>query len=486
MPIFGKEPPSFHDQLEGLLTEQLKAQPRNQAARLKLLELYYETQRAAPFLRAAQELADLTPNKAASPEWQKCASMGRMLVPEAPLFTTEGSDRIEFVGAGFSAAPAQQTAPVRRLGDDPRFTRHFEELARGFESVRSNPPFHAMLDMELTYLARRPSSLLHARRLSASLGGAQIYIKREDVSPRDTQLIISVVGQALLAQKLGRKTLVTSTIDGRRGVVTASIAARLGMEAIVFMDSDKSARHTSNVFRMWLRGADVMATTDERSGEVQEAREAALKYWARNPAQSLMIFGLEGAPEPYPLMAREFTSTIGRECLRQVRIAAKRAPDLVVTRGGSNADALGLFPPMIAEKQIRLVCVEPLHEHKEAESDSAAPLDPNRQHLSADKHKVAQSIMEGMEYPSVVREHRWLRETGRVEYVKASLEAAKKAIRDLSYFEGITPAIETAHALGWACQAAAAMQPEQAVVLMMAEDAEKDIWDIGRLMGAPM
>ena len=484
MAIFGKEPPSFHDQLEGLLTEQLKAQPRNQAARLKLLELYYETQRASQFLRLAQELAQLTPNKAASPEWQKCASMGRMLLPEAPLFTTAGSDRIEFVGAGFSGAPAQQKAPVRRLGDDTRFTRHFEELARGFDAARSNPPFQAALDMELTYLARRPSSLLHARRLSVSLGGAQIYLKREDVSPRDTHLIISVVGQALLAQRLGRKTLVTSTIDGRRGTVTASIAARLGLQAVVFMEDDKSARHATNVFRMWLRGAEVLSTQDERSGETLDAREAALKYWARNPEQSLMIFGLEGAPEPYPLMAREFTSTIGRECLRQVRVAAKRAPDLVVARGGDNADALGLFPPMIPEAQTRLVCVEPVLESWSG--DSTAPLDPARQQLSPDKQRVAQSILEGMEYPSVVREHRWLRETGRVEYLKANLDAAKKAIRDLSYFEGITPAIETAHALGWACQAAAAMKPEQVVVVMVAEDAEKDIWDIGRLMGAPM
>jgi tryptophan synthase beta chain len=484
MPIFGKEPPSFHDQLEGLLTEQLKAQPRNQAARLKLLELYYETQRAAQYLRAAQELSDLTPNKAASPEWQKCASMGRMLLPEAPLFTTQGSDRIEFVGAGFDQAPVQQhTAAERRLGDDVRFSKHFADLARGFEAVRSDTQFQATLDMELTYLARRPSSLLHARRLSASLGGAQIYIKREDVSPRDTQLIISVVGQALLAQKLGRKTLVTSTIDGRRGVVTASIAARLGMKATVFMDADNSARQTSNVFRMWLRGADVQPTAVER-GEAEDAREAALKYWARNPTQSLMVFGLEGAPEPYPLMAREFASSIGRECLRQVRVAARRAPDLVVARGGNNADALGLFPPMIGEKQIRLACVEPLRER--GQTDVAETLDPTKQQLPPEKHKVAQSILEGTEYPSVVREHRWLRETGRIEYATASLDAAKKAIRDLSYFEGITPAIETAHALGWACQAAAAMQPDQVVVLMMVEDAEKDIWDIGRLMGAPM
>lgn len=485
MPIFGKEPPSFHDQLEGLLNEQLKAQPRNVAVRLKLLELYYETQRPVLFLRAAQELSDLTPNKAASPEWQKCASMGRMLLPEAPLFTAAGSDRIEFVGASGSGATSgtTQSAPVRRLGDDPRFTRHFEELAKGFEAARTNPPFEALLDMELTYLARRPSSLLYARRLSAMLGGAQIYIKREDLSPRDTQLIISVVGQALLAQRLGRKTLVTSTLDGRRGVVTASIAARLGMESVVFMDGSKTARHTSNMFRMWLRGAEVLAGTDERGGEVHEVRDAALSYWARHPAQSLMIFGLEGAPEPYPLMAREFAATIGRECLRQVRLAARRAPDLVVARGGDNADALGLFPPMIGESGIRLVCVEPEPEARDV--DPAKPMDPSRQ-LTPDKHRTAQSILEGMEYPSVVREHRWLRETGRIEYVKASLELAKKAIRDLSFYEGITPAIETAHALGWACQMAAKMKPEQAVVVMMAEDSEKDIWDIGRLMGAPM
>jgi len=183
-------------------------------------------------------------------------------------------------------------------------------------------------------------------------------------------------------------------------------------------------------------------------------------------------------------MAREFAASIGRECLRQVRVAAKHPPDLVVARGGDNADALGLFPPMIADQQIRLVCVEP--QHQSVDPQGSAPLDPTRQQLSPDKHKVAQSILEGLEYPSVVREHRWLRETGRVEYHQTTLDAAKKAIRDLSYFEGITPAIETAHALAWACHAATAMKPEQAVVLMMAEDSEKEIWDIGRLMGAPM
>jgi tryptophan synthase beta chain len=479
MPTAGSQTPSFHEQMENLLVEQLKAQPRNHTARLKLLELYYETGRAGPFLRQAEEMSSFTPDKAASPEWQKCLSMGRMLLPEAPLFNTAGTDRIEFVGAGFSVTPPEEKPQVRRLADDVRFTRHFEELAQAFDAARENPPFQARLDLELTYLARRPSPLLHAQRLSQKLGGAQIYLKREDTSPRDTQLLISVVGQALLAQRLGRKQLVTPTIDGRRGVATASIAARLGMEAVVFMDQERNSRHSGNVFRMWLLGANVMPSTEER-GEAQDAREAALKYWSRNADKAMMIFGLEGAPEPYPRMAREFAATIGRETLRQCRLYAKRPPDLVVTRGGNNADALGLLPALVPEKAIRLACVEP-----EAQQ-ALEELDPTKYGLSADKRRVAHGILEGMDYPSVVREQRWLRETGRVEYIKASLEAAKSAIRDLSYHEGIIPAIETAHALGWACQAAAQMKPEQVVVVMVAEDVDKDMWDIGRLMGAPV
>ena len=472
-----KAAPSFHQQLENLLREQLHSQPRNHAARLKLLELYYETRRAGPFLAVAQELAELIPDKAASTEWQKCASLGRMLLPESSLFSSEGSDRIEFVGAGYEAAPPP--AQIRRLGDDERFAPLFKSLGQDFEAVRADAAFQARLDLELTYLARRPSALLHARRLSEQLGGAQIYIKREDTSPRDTHLIISVVGQALLAQRLGRKTLVTSTIDGRRGVVTASIAARLGLEAVIFMDGGpatlQNARHATNLFRMRLLGGQVMPCGN------QDGREAALQYWARNAERALMIFGLEGAPAPYPLMAREFAATIGRECQRQLRLAARRPADLIVARGGNNADAFGLFLPALAEPNTRLVCVEP---PREAAGEASA--DPTRQQMNPREHKLAQTILEGMEYPSVVREHRWLRETGRVEYLPASREQARQAIRDLSLREGLTPALETAYALGWACEAAAALPQDHAVVVMMAEDADKDFWDIGRIMGVPL
>lgn len=476
--------PSFYGQLEDLLTEQLAAQPRNHQLRLKLLELYYETRKVDAFLREAEALAALTPDKGLSPEWQKTLSMGRMLAPHAEIFHGEPGERITFVSAApGTSAPAQK---YRRYGDEKRFTRYFDDLSRGFKEAWADPAFQAKLDLELATMARRPSSLLHAKRLSQAIGGAQIYIKREDVSPRDTHLTFSVVGQALLAQRLGKKTLVTGTTDGRRGVLTASIAARLGMDAVVFMPSETNARQSSNLFRMWLLGANVQSTVNERTGQAEEARDAALEFWARNAGDAMLITGLEGAPEPYPQITREFAATIGRECQRQLRLMARRSPDLVVARGGENADALGLFPAFLGERQTRLVCVEPAKE-KDAEATSVGlAIDPAKQPLSRTENKVAQTILEGLEYPSVTREHQWLKASGRVEYLKSTLELAKKAIRDLSYYEGIIPAIKTAYALGWACQTASSLKPEQAVVVVVAEDVEKDIWDIGRLMGAPV
>jgi len=383
-------------------------------------------------------------------------------------------DRIEFV------APANApTQTFRRFGDDARYEGYFKALTEGFAAAWADPTFQAKLDMELTFLARRPSSLLHAARLTQHVGGAQIYLKREDASPRDTHLIIAVVGQALLAQRMGRKTLVTATADGRRGVLVASIAARLGMQSVVFMDNNASAQYGSSVFRMWLLGAELTPAVDRR-GNDEDPREAALQYCARHLDDCFLVLGLEGAREPYPLMLREFAATIGREGQRQLRNAAKRAPDLLVARGGNNADALGLFPAFLSQKQTRLVCVEPAEEAVPATAQEAA------RQLSRKEQKVAKTILEGLEYPSVVREHGWFKASGRVEYVKATQESAKRAIRDLGTHEGFIPAIETAYAIGWACEAAAKMSREQVVAVLVSEDVEKDIWDIGRMMGAPM
>jgi len=333
--------------------------------------------------------------------------------------------------------------------------------------------------------ARRPSSLLHAKRLSDELKGAQIFLKREDLSPSGTHLTIAVVATALLARRLGRKMLVTGTTDGRRGVIMSAIAARLGLESVVYMDADEIHRQSSNVFSLWLMGANLQSV-DASSLRNADVREAALEHWGKNPKDTLLVIGLDAAPPPYPLMAREFTAAIGRETKRQVMAATRRLPDVVVARGGVNADALGFFPPFLANHETRLVCVTP-------RAATAASMnvkgsdgwDPSRIPMTTDEKRVARSIMEAMEYPGVTREHAWLRSSGRVEDFDMPEEAAKQAIQRLGQREGIIPALETAHALAWACQAAQAMRPDQSIVVMMAEDANKDLWDIGRKMGVP-
>ncbi|HUS23360.1 MAG TPA: pyridoxal-phosphate dependent enzyme [Candidatus Binatia bacterium] len=477
----GERLDSFYRDLETLLLQQLNDDAKQHAVRLKLLELYFETRRTEDFLKQARTLWAKQGN-ATTREWQKTISMGMILAPTDPLFRQAQRERVEFV----DAAEMPKAPPVRRFGDEARRMRLFEQLAADYQKVRSDPPFLELLDRELIAHARRPSSLMHCKRLSDEIKGAQIFLKREDLSPADTHLTIAVVGTALLARRLGRKTLVTGTTDGRRGVIMASIAARLGLEAVVYMDSDEMHRQSSNVFSLWLMGANLQAV-DASTLRNADVREAALEYWGQHPDDALLVLGLDAAPPPYPMMAREFTAAIGRETRRQVMAVTRRPPDVLVSRGGNNADALGFFPPYLTTGcETRLVCVTPKPAASEpAPRRNTGAMDPSRVPMSEQEKRVARSIMEGLEYPAVTREHAWLRSTGRVEDVLYAEDSAKNAIQRLSQREGIIPALESAHALAWALHAAQGMKPEQSIVVMMAEDAQKDLWDIGRKMGVP-
>ena len=471
----------FYRDLERLLLEQLKADARQHYVRLKLLEMYFETRRIDEFMKQALLLQSLQRDPRAV-EWQKCVSMGMVLKPGDPMFSQAPRDTVEFVETRESAT-APKGAPVRRFGDEARRARLFDQLAQDYESARSDPGFLEALDRELMAAARRPSSLLHAVRLSSELRGAQVYLKREDLSPADTHLTISVVGTGLLAKRLGRRTLVTGTTDGRRGVITAAVAARLGLEAVVFMDAEEIHRQSGNVFRLWLMGAKV-ESVDSRSLRNRDVREAALDFWGRNARDTLMVIGLDAAPQPYPMMAREFTAAIGRETKRQVLAATRRLPDVMVARGGNNADALGFFPPFLSAPDTRLICVEPLPPPARP-AVPGDPWDPTKIPLTDKEQRVARTILEGLEYPGVTREHAWLKASGRVEYVTTGEDQAKSAIQRLSHREGIIPALETAHALATACHVAQTLRSDQSVILMMAEDASKDLWDIGRKLGVP-
>jgi tryptophan synthase beta chain len=471
----------FYQELEQLLRKQLEAKPDLQDVRLKLLELYYETRRGEDFVKAARPLhRELGPK---AREWQRIASMGRMLMPGDPLFSGQGSDRIEFIGDSKGLVD-EEARRIVRFGDEERFRPLFNELAAAYEPVRQDAKFLAELELLLIGLpTRRPTPLIPARRLSHHLRGAQILIKREDFAGENPHLIVAISGQALFARSLGRKTLVTGSSDGRRGVAMAAVGARLGLSTVVYMDKEQSQRAAANLLTMKLMGARIELVKADHYRN-RDVRQAALEHWANAPQESFLMTGLDAAPLPYPLMTQEFTAAIGRECRRQALGVLKRLPDIVVTRGSSTADALGVFPAFLGDAGVRLVCVE--HE-SDGDKTLAKDVDPFTQAgmpLTTGEKKVAQAILDKLEYPSVAREHALLRASGRVEYVHSTRAAAKPAVEDLARLEAVVPPMQTAQALAWACQAARVMAPSQSVVLVMAETLDKNLWDVGQLVGS--
>jgi tryptophan synthase beta chain len=457
---------ALYPDLEKLLLEQLQQRPDDARLRVQLLELYFQTNRERDFLREARAFRDQLRGNLESTDWHLIASIGRQLAPDSPLF------------ADFRGKTAEDKPSRRRLGEGSEFRPLFARLAKAYDDVRGDTGFLAELDRELIRHFGRPSSLYHAKRLSAHVGGAQIYCKREDLAPEGTALVMAITGQALLARRLGMRTLVTASVYGQKGAIMASVAARLGMQAVVYMDGDDAHREAANVFRIWLMGAQLEAV-DVKSVPYGDVRQAALRHWLRENEDCFLIMGLDAAPYPYPVMAQEFAAVVGRETALQVRSLAKRQPDLLVARGENAPDAIGFFQPFLRDTRSRLVCVSP----------SEPPLPPDlgtgtsEEALSQAQIELAHAVMEGTEYPSVRREHSLLRASGRVEYVSTRSETAKRALSDFSRLEGIVPAIRTAHALGWACDAASKMPPDHAVVVAMTERADKDIWNIGRMLG---
>jgi tryptophan synthase beta chain len=474
--------PRLHDfraELERLMLGQLEQQPGLAEVRARLLELYFEQNRREDFVKQAQIYHRALRQPAESREWQRIASMGRMLLPGHALFNVHNADRIEFVGLDAAVTP-EPKPKFQRFGEDERHRQLFASLAQCYEEVRRDPRFLAELEMTLLGLAtRRPTPLTHARRLSEHLGGAQIYLKREDLAGAHPHLTVAITGQALLARRLGRKAVAIGTTDGRRGLVAATVAARLGLQAVVFMDAEQAQRGAANVSLMKLLGAQVNLVKADQYRN-RDIRNAALEYWAANPAEAFLLIGLDAAPQPYPAMTAEMTSLIGRECRRQ---AARNMPDLVVTRGDGTSDALGVFPAFLGDAQVRLVCTNPEPEPDVEVRDAPDPFNQVGMALSSREQRVAGRIIDRTEYPSVAREHALLKASGRVEYVEVPRTPAREALRNLARLEGVLLPVETAHALAFACAAARSMKPEQSIIVLVAEPLDLNLWDIERALG---
>jgi tryptophan synthase beta chain len=367
-----------------------------------------------------------------------------------------------------------------------------EELTAAYRRYLKDPEFLAELDSDLAQYVGRPSPLYHAKRLSRELGGARIYLKREDLNHTGAHKINNTVGQALLAKRMGKKRVIAETGAGQHGVATATVAARLGMECVVYMGAEDIRRQAINVYRMRLLGAEVVAVTSG-SKTLKDALNEALRDWVTNVDSTFYIIGTVAGPHPYPVMVRDFQTVIGREARAQVLEQTGRLPDALVACVGGGSNAIGLFYPFLNDAQVALHGVEAGGDGIET-GRHAAPLcagksgvlHGNRTYLMEDQDGQiieTHSISAGLDYPGVGPEHAWLKDSGRARYHTVTDREALAAFHKLTRTEGIIPALESSHALAYAVNLAPGMDPDGIIVVNLSGRGDKDIHTVADLEG---
>ncbi|OGT64208.1 MAG: tryptophan synthase subunit beta [Gammaproteobacteria bacterium RIFCSPLOWO2_02_FULL_47_50] len=359
-----------------------------------------------------------------------------------------------------------------------------EELTRAYERYLKDPEFLAELDSELKHYVGRPSPLYHAKRWSERLGGAQIYLKREDLNHTGAHKINNTVGQALLAHRMGKTRIIAETGAGQHGVASATVAAKLGLECVVYMGSEDIKRQSVNVFRMKLLGARVVAV-EAGSKTLKDALNEAMRDWVTNVDDTFYIIGTVAGPHPYPAMVRDFQVVIGRETRQQCLDMTGHLPDALVACVGGGSNAIGLFYPFIKDSNVRMYGVEAGGDGIET-GRHAAPLNAgspgvlhgNRTYLMEDKNGQiidTHSISAGLDYPGVGPEHAWLKDTGRARYVAINDDEALAAFHNLTRTEGIMPALESSHALAYTEKLAPQMSRDEIIVVNLSGRGDKDI-----------
>jgi tryptophan synthase beta chain len=367
-----------------------------------------------------------------------------------------------------------------------------EELQGAYERFMLDPEFLAEFDADLAHFVGRPSPLYHAERLSRELGGAQIYLKREDLNHTGAHKVNNTIGQALLAKRLGKTRIIAETGAGQHGVATATVAARLGMECVVYMGAEDIQRQSQNVYRMRLLGADVVAV-NSGSRTLKDALNEAMRDWVTNVDDTFYIIGTVAGPHPYPAMVRDFQSVIGREARAQHLEMTGRLPDALVACVGGGSNAIGLFHPFLADESVALIGVEAGGEgiasgHHSAPLCAGRPgvLHGNRTYLMEDDDGQiipTHSISAGLDYPGVGPEHAWLKDIGRAQYVSVTDDEALRGFHRMTRTEGIIPALETSHAIAHVLELAPTMKPNQSLIINLSGRGDKDLNTIARLEG---
>jgi len=367
-----------------------------------------------------------------------------------------------------------------------------EELGDAYESLKDNPQFQKDYDDDLRHYVGRPSPLYHAQRWSKELGGAQIYLKREDLNHTGAHKINNTIGQALLAKHMGKPRIIAETGAGQHGVATATIAARLGLECVVYMGEVDVARQAQNVYRMKLLGAEVIPVSSG-SKTLKDALNEAMRDWVTNIDNTFYCIGTVAGPHPYPMMVRDFQTIIGREAKEQCLDQTGRLPDVLIACVGGGSNAIGLFHEFLPDLDVQMIGVEPAGLGLDT-GQHAAPLSMakpgvlhgNRMYLLADENgQVTEphSISAGLDYPGVGPEHCFLKDTGRASYVAITDDEAMEAFHALTRIEGIIPALESSHALAYAMKLAPTMSAEKNIIVNLSGRGDKDINTVAALEG---
>jgi tryptophan synthase beta chain len=367
-----------------------------------------------------------------------------------------------------------------------------DQLKAEYERYRHDPAFRAEFEYELKHYVGRPSPVYHAKRWSEHFGGAQVYLKREDLNHTGAHKINNTVGQALLAKRMGKPRVIAETGAGQHGVATATVAARYGMKCVVYMGSEDIKRQAQNVYRMKLLGAEVVAV-ESGSKTLKDALNEAMRDWVTNVNDTFYIIGTVAGPHPYPMMVRDFQSVIGVEARQQMLEMAGRQPDAVLACVGGGSNAMGLFYPYIADEKVRLVGVEAAGHGLETGKHAATlcagkpgVLHGNRTYLMQDDNGQiieTHSISAGLDYPGVGPEHSWLKDCGRAEYVAVTDDEALAAFHNLCRLEGIIPALESSHALAYAAKMAPRMKADQILLVNLSGRGDKDMHTVAEKSG---
>ena len=366
------------------------------------------------------------------------------------------------------------------------------ELREAYAAAQVDPEFKAEFEYELKHYVGRPSPIYHAKRWSSLLGGAQIFLKREDLNHTGAHKINNCIGQALLARRMNKPRVIAETGAGQHGVATATVAARYGMECVVYMGSEDVKRQAANVYRMKLLGATVVPV-ESGSKTLKDALNEAMRDWVTNIGNTFYIIGTVAGPHPYPMMVRDFQAVIGEECKLQMPELTGCQPDAVIACVGGGSNAMGIFHPYIPLADVKLIGVEASGHGLESGKHSASltagrsgVLHGNRTYLLQDENgqiTETHSISAGLDYPGVGPEHAWLKDSGRAEYVTITDAEALQAFHDLCRLEGIIPALESSHALAYAAKLAPTLGKDKLLLVNLSGRGDKDMHTVAEASG---